>query len=108
MILAGFGRRQLDDDYFNNFVRGQLKHYGVQFDERNFSGKGAILMKKVLQAGKRDKVPDHIAELRDQMHTEWLNKCTPEELSNYPEFAMERYFLSSADQIAQKQPRLWV
>jgi hypothetical protein len=52
-------------------------------------------MKKVLQSGKCDKVPDHISELREQMHTEWLNKLTPEQLSSYPEWVIERYFLSS-------------
>lgn len=89
------GRRKLNAGYSDNFVRGQLKHYGVQFDESEISGNGTLLMKKVLQAGKCDKVPDHISELREQMHTEWLNKLTPEQLSSYPDWVMERYFLSS-------------
>ena len=86
---------QLNEGYSDNFVRGQLKHYGVKFDEREISGSGTLLMKKVLQAGKCDKVPDHISELREQMHAEWLNKLTPEQLSSYPDWVMERYFLSS-------------
>jgi hypothetical protein len=93
--LTAKGRRQLNAGYSDNFVRGQLKHYGVQFDESEISGNGTLLMKKVLQSGKCDKVPDHISELREQMHTEWLNKLTPEQLSNYPEWVIERYFLSS-------------
>jgi hypothetical protein len=93
--LTPEGRRQLNAGYSDNFVRGQLKHYGVQFDESEISGNGTLLMKKVLQAGKCDKVPDHISELREQMHTEWLNKRTPEQLSNHPEWVIERYFLSS-------------
>lgn len=35
-----------------DFVRGQLQHYGVQFDESEFSGNGTLLLKKMLQAGK--------------------------------------------------------
>jgi hypothetical protein len=93
--LTPEGRRQLNAGYSDYFVRGQLKHYGVQFDESEISGNGTLLMKKVLQAGKCDKVPDHITELREQMHAEWLSKLTPEQLSNYPDWVMERYFLSS-------------
>ncbi|RDL33702.1 Uncharacterized protein BP5553_08070 [Venustampulla echinocandica] len=88
-------RRQLDVACSDNFVRGQLKHYGVQFDESEISGNGTLLMKKVLQAGKCDKVPDHISGLREQMYTEWLCKLTPEELSSQPELVIDRYFLSS-------------
>src|SRR5436190_10388877 len=93
--LTPEGRRQLNAGYSDYFVRGQLKHYGVQFDESEISGNGTLLMKKVLQAGKCDKVPDHIIELREQMHAEWLNKLTPEQLSHHPDWVMERYFLSS-------------
>jgi hypothetical protein len=93
--LTPEGRRQLNADYSGNFVRGQLKHYGVQFDESEISGNGTLLMKKVLRAGKCDKVPDHISELREQMHTEWLNKLNPEQLSNDPNWVIERYFMSS-------------
>jgi hypothetical protein len=92
--LTPEGRRQLYAGYSDYFVRGQLKHYGVQLDESKISGNGTLLMKKVLQAGKCDKVPDHITELREQMHAEWLNKLTPEHLSSSPEWVMERYFLS--------------
>lgn len=93
--LTAEGRRQLNAGYSDNFVRGQLKHYGVQFDESKISGNGTLLMKKVLQAGKCDKVPDHISELRERMHTEWLNQLTPEQLSSNPDWVIERYFLSS-------------
>lgn len=93
--LTPQGRRTLDQRYRDCFARGQLKHYGVPFDEHDISGNGTLLMKKVLQAGKCDTVPDQIAELREQMHAEWLNKLTPEKLSDHPEWVMERYSLSS-------------
>jgi hypothetical protein len=93
--LTSDGRKKIDGTYRDNFVRGQLKHYGVQFDESEISGNGTLLLKKVLQAGKCDKVPDHISELREQMHMEWLNTLTPERLSNDREWVMERYFLTS-------------
>ena len=89
------GRKKLNESHGGNFVGGQLKHYGVQFNESEFSGSGSLLMKKVLQAGKCDKVPDHISELLEQMHMEWLNKRTPEQLSSHPDWVMERYFLTS-------------
>ncbi len=93
--LTPKGRKKVDAGYSDYFVRGQLKHYGVPFDEREISGSGTLLMKKVLQAGKCDKVPDHIAELREQMHAEWIGGLTPERLSIEPKWVIERYFLSS-------------
>lgn len=60
--LTPEGRKRLNDN--NYFVRGQLKHYGVEFDEAEISGNGAVLMKKVLQAGDCDEVPEHISKLR--------------------------------------------
>lgn len=36
----------------SSFVRGQLQHYGADYDAREFSGNGVLLLKKVLQAGK--------------------------------------------------------
>ncbi|KAF3012312.1 hypothetical protein E8E14_001206 [Neopestalotiopsis sp. 37M] len=80
-----------------DFVRGQLKHYGVQYEEEEFSGNGTLLMKKVLQAGKCDKVPEHIITLQKQMHAEWLDKLTPEELSGHPNWVMEKFFLSNGE-----------
>ena len=35
-----------------NFVRGQLQHYGIDYDEKEFSGNGTKLLKKALQGGK--------------------------------------------------------
>ncbi|CAH0027133.1 unnamed protein product [Clonostachys rhizophaga] len=77
------------------FVRGQLLHYGVAFREDECLGCGALLMKIFLRTGKRDKVPDHILFLRAEMHAEWLDSLTPDQLSSYPEFAMEKYFLTA-------------
>ena len=93
--LTREGRRKIDAAHSDYFVRGQLKHYGVQFDESEIHGDGFLLMQKVLQAGKCDRVPDHITELREQMHTEWINKLPLERLSSFPKWLMERYFLSS-------------
>ena len=93
--LTPEGRKCLNAGYSDYFVRGQLKHYGILFDEREFSGNGTLLLKKVLQAGKCDKVPDHISELREQMHAQWINKRTPEQLYHSPEWFVEKYFLSS-------------
>ncbi|KAK4110154.1 hypothetical protein N656DRAFT_758203 [Canariomyces notabilis] len=79
-----------------DFVRGQLQHYGVDYDEKDFTGNGTRLMKKVLQAGKCDKVPNHIAQLRLQMHMEWLEQLSEEELSGHPEWIMEKYIVDGS------------
>ncbi|CAI7573761.1 unnamed protein product [Penicillium pancosmium] len=47
-----------------NFVRSQLNHYDVQFEEREFVGNDTALMKAALKSGKCDQVPEHIVELR--------------------------------------------
>ncbi|KAK3389741.1 hypothetical protein B0H63DRAFT_464248 [Podospora didyma] len=78
------------------FVRCQLKHYGVEFDEGEFSGKGTGLMKKILLAGKLDKVPPHIEALRKEMHQEWLAQLTLEDVSGNPGLIMEKYFVDGA------------
>ncbi|KAI4599089.1 hypothetical protein KJ359_002046 [Pestalotiopsis sp. 9143b] len=77
------------------FVRAQLKHYGVEFDESEIFGDGHLLMQKVLEEGKCDKVPYDIAELLEELLEEWLEKLTPEELSRPPGGIMKRYFLSN-------------
>lgn len=91
--LSREGQKALRDN--RNFVRSQLKHYGVHFEEREFSGNGTALLKAALQAGKCDQVPDHIVNLQNQMHEEWLSQRTPEQLSSDPEWVMQRYFLSA-------------
>ncbi|KAI1111417.1 hypothetical protein F5Y14DRAFT_312827 [Nemania sp. NC0429] len=77
------------------FVRGQLKHYGITFNESEFSGNGLALLREALRAGKCDEVPPHIAKLRAEMHADWLARLTPKELSGHAEWVMERYFLTS-------------
>lgn len=42
--------KRLDREY--DFVRSQLRHYDVEFDEAQFTGQGTLLFKKVLTAGK--------------------------------------------------------
>ncbi|KAI1819936.1 hypothetical protein F4861DRAFT_525126 [Xylaria intraflava] len=93
--LTPLGNKFIRNSYRDGFVRSQLKHYGVVFDEKEFTGNGTSLLKKVLQAGKCDQVPPHIVKLRDEMHVEWLARLTPEEISSSPEWAMEKYFLTS-------------
>lgn len=78
-----------------SFIRSQLKHYGIKFDEAEFSGNGTVLMRKTLLAGHCDKVPDHITALQRQMHTEWLETQTPQQLATNPSWVMEKYFLRS-------------
>lgn len=94
--ISPLGRQKLNGPNSDNFVRAQLKHYGVAFDESQISGDGSLLMKKALLIGKCDRVPDHIADLHEQMHAEWLNKSTPEQLASYPKLVLEKYFLSSS------------
>lgn len=93
--LSREGQKALRDN--SGFVRSQLKHYGVQFEEREFIGKGTALMKAALQAGKCDQVPGYIMKLQKQMHAEWISERTPEQLSSDPDWVMQKYFLS-ADQ----------
>lgn len=66
----------------------------MEFDEKQFTGSGTALMKKLLQQGKYDKVPNDIIELQYNLPA-WLSQLTPAQLSSLPEYAMETYFLSS-------------
>lgn len=93
--LTTEANKKIRDSYGDTFVRGQLKQYNVQLEEIEISGNGTFLMKKILQDGKCDRVPDHIAQLRERMHAQWVDKLTPEELSSYPDWTMEKFFLSS-------------
>lgn len=83
-----------------DFVRSQLAHYGVQFEEKEFVGKGTSLLKKALQAGKCDQVPQSILDLEEEMYQEWLQTCNPRRLQSRPEWVLDRYFL----QAGQPQP----
>ncbi|KAF7176372.1 hypothetical protein CNMCM7691_002501 [Aspergillus felis] len=85
--LSREGQKALRDNF--DFVRAQLKHYGVQFEEREFTGQGTALMKAALQAGKCDQVPDHIMKLQQQMHAEWISERTPEQLASNPDWVMQ-------------------
>lgn len=87
--------KKLRRNFGDCFVRAQLKHYGVEFDESEISDDGRLLMQKVLEEGKCDKVPDDIAELLEELLEEWLEQLTPEELSRHPDGVMKRYFLSN-------------
>lgn len=53
----------LQRHYRDSFVCGQLQHYGVDYDEKDISGNGTLLLKKVLKAGKVRLVPPHLAKV---------------------------------------------
>lgn len=36
----------------SDFARAQWQHYGVHYEEKEYSGQGTLLLKKVLRAGK--------------------------------------------------------
>ncbi|KAL2862635.1 uncharacterized protein BJX67DRAFT_292923 [Aspergillus lucknowensis] len=81
-------------DYGDDFIRAQLKHYGVAFneDEYEFSRKKTMLLKKALEAGKCDAVPAHILQLEEEMHREWLDTQDIEDLLFKPDLVMDKYF----------------
>lgn len=86
------GQRAISQN--SHFVRCQLKHYGVEFEEKEYSGNGTALLKEALQAGKCDQVPDLIHQLERQMYMEFINQRTADELADNPDWAMNKYFLS--------------
>lgn len=48
--LTDEGRKVINRD--GGFVKGQLRHYDVHYEPREYTGNGVNLMKKVLLAGK--------------------------------------------------------
>lgn len=88
----------------DSFVRGQLKHYGVDFDEKDISGDGSRLMQKALRDGKCDKVPDHIIQLRKDMQKDWVKIASVKELAHFPPLFLEKYFLTSGEPDRVKTP----
>ncbi|KAJ5630176.1 hypothetical protein N7528_003833 [Penicillium herquei] len=88
--LTGLGQKSLDRQ--KDFVRNQLQHYDVKFEESQFSGRGTNLMKKVLQDGRCDTVPPHILKLENELHREWLNTQTLESLDGQPDWVLDKYF----------------
>lgn len=100
--MTAEGRKKIRDN--GCFVRGQLKHYDVSFKPSELSGKETNLLKKALLAGKCDKVPDHIVQLREAMTAEWLGQQTLKELSVNPDWAMQRYFLTDGRPDRLKTP----
>ncbi|CAI7626877.1 unnamed protein product [Penicillium bialowiezense] len=95
------GKKALRDD--RDFVRSQLKHYGVDIDEHNCSGKGTNILKSALQAGKCDRVPDYISQLEKELHSKWLSQRSPEELADYPDWAMQSEYRSGKMMEAAKE-----
>ncbi|KAK3324154.1 hypothetical protein B0T19DRAFT_402406 [Cercophora scortea] len=79
-----------------NFVRSQLMHYGIEYDPTELTGNGTNLLKRALEAGLCDTVPNHIQRLRSEMHAEWLAHCSPKDLARHPRWIMEKYFLDQS------------
>ena len=50
--LTPAANKVLRDHYRCDFVAGQLKHYGVAYDESELTGSGTKLLKKCLLEGK--------------------------------------------------------
>jgi hypothetical protein len=90
--LTPEGKRALENRYF---VYCQLMHYGVKFEPKEFTGNGTTLLKKALQSGKCDTAPEHILQMQERLHAEFLDKFSPDELSEHPDWAMDKYFLTS-------------
>ncbi|GFN20842.1 AT hook motif family protein [Aspergillus tubingensis] len=89
--LSREGQKILRDR--TDFVRSQLQHYGVPFEEDHLTGNRTQLMKKVLQEGKCDKVPVHILTLEEQLHQEWIAASDIEVLSSNPEWVIKKFFI---------------
>ncbi|RAH52098.1 hypothetical protein BO85DRAFT_508115 [Aspergillus piperis CBS 112811] len=93
--LSREGQKILRDR--TDFVRSQLQHYGVPFEEDQLSGNGTQLMKKVLQEGKCDNVPVHILALEEQLHQEWIAASDIEVLSPNPEWVIKKFFIRAGE-----------
>ncbi|KAM7184583.1 hypothetical protein V8F20_012148 [Naviculisporaceae sp. PSN 640] len=87
--------RQLIYDYNDNFVRGQFLHYGVDWDEEELVGCGVALLQQKLKAGELDRVPEHTQDLKTKMHQDWLHRLTVEDLAQFPDFVLPKYFLDA-------------
>ncbi|KAI1379900.1 hypothetical protein F4677DRAFT_442094 [Hypoxylon crocopeplum] len=95
--LTQAANKVLRDKY--HFVQAQLKHYGVEYDEMELTGNGTNLLKKMLKAGKLDKVPGEIEKLRAELSDEWHNQLTMEELvETAPEWLLKKHFLDLSGQ----------
>ncbi|OJZ82668.1 hypothetical protein ASPFODRAFT_63855 [Aspergillus luchuensis CBS 106.47] len=93
--LSREGQKILRDH--TDFVRSQLQHYGVPFEEDQLSGNGTQLMKKVLQEGKCDYVPVHILALEEQLHQEWIAASDIEVLSSNPEWVIKKFLIRAGE-----------
>ncbi|KAE9961978.1 hypothetical protein BLS_001044 [Venturia inaequalis] len=79
----------------HNFVRSQLIHYGVEFNDKNLTGHGTRFLKKALEAGLMDRVPQDIEQMREEMRDEYFVKLPIQELAQeYPLRFVKQYFLN--------------
>ncbi|PGG96408.1 hypothetical protein AJ79_09603 [Helicocarpus griseus UAMH5409] len=91
--LTPEANKRLRDNY-GRFIPAQLKHYGIEFAESDIQGNGTNFFKKVLLAGKCDKLPDHIEKLCLQMSAEWYDQLSLKDMAElYPDKLVERHFL---------------
>lgn len=88
----------------SGFVKAQLRMYDIAYDDKEFTGQGTRLLQKVLQDGKCDRLPDHIATLREEMYIEWLKQLPHDVLSRSPEHIKDVYFRTAGKTDRSKCP----
>jgi hypothetical protein len=87
------------------FIRGQLKHYDITYDDHECTGCGTRLMQKVLRAGACDVVPPSLLALEKAMHEEWLGKKADEDIADKPAWVLQKYFLTDGRPDHTKAPK---
>ncbi|KAJ5626523.1 hypothetical protein N7528_003950 [Penicillium herquei] len=78
-----------------DFVRTHLKFFGIEFDESDISGNGYEFLKTCIEAGKFDEISSHILKLQADLHQEWVDKCTLEDLVSFPDWLLQKFFLTN-------------
>jgi hypothetical protein len=92
--ISAEGKRAISKD--RNFVKTQLKYYGIRYDGHEYKGNGVNLVKKALEAGQFDSVPNSILNLEQQLRREWLSTRTLTELREWdPAELVKFYFLDA-------------
>ncbi|QDS74749.1 hypothetical protein FKW77_001230 [Venturia effusa] len=93
--LTPRGNKLLRDH--SKFVRSQLIHYGVEFRDRDLTGNGTIFLKRALEAGLMDRVPEKIERMRKEMAEEWYAQLPVKDLApEYPTRFVKQYFLNNS------------
>ncbi|KAI1262251.1 hypothetical protein F5Y18DRAFT_154372 [Xylariaceae sp. FL1019] len=89
----------------DSFVRAQLKHYGVEYDESEITRKGAVLMRKAIAAGKFQDVPAHLKQFERNMLYDYIQTCQPIHLDDNPDWVMMRYWLDAAGRVDREKTK---